>query len=246
MIEVQALKKSFGPTEVLKSIDFQVNKGEVIALIGPSGSGKTTLLRCLNLLETPDAGSISIGTSALTFGTDIKKADIKKIRQYSGMVFQGFHLFPHKTVLENLYTAPVALKRNSKQTLIEKSEAMLEKVGMIEHKHKYPDALSGGQQQRVAIARALVMEPEVMLFDEPTSALDPQLVRGVLKVIEGLANEGQTMVIVTHEMNFAKRVADKIIFMDEGYIVEEGNGDQVITNPQEERTKSFLSLLEEE
>ncbi|GAK00547.1 amino acid ABC transporter, ATP-binding protein [Geomicrobium sp. JCM 19055] len=162
------------------------------------------------------------------------------------MVFQGFHLFPHKTVIENLVTAPITVKKDNKTTVKKKSEQLLEKVGMSEHKNKYPDALSGGQQQRAAIARALVMEPEVMLFDEPTSALDPQLVREVLKVIENLANEGQTMVIVTHEMNFAKRIADKILFMDEGYIVEQGEGNQVITNPQQQRTKEFLSLLEED
>ncbi|WP_042360409.1 amino acid ABC transporter ATP-binding protein [Geomicrobium sp. JCM 19055] len=227
-------------------MDFTVNKGEVVCLIGPSGSGKTTLLRCLNLLETPDAGTIAIGDSRVSFNSILKKREIKEIRQYSGMVFQGFHLFPHKTVIENLVTAPITVKKDNKTTVKKKSEQLLEKVGMSEHKNKYPDALSGGQQQRAAIARALVMEPEVMLFDEPTSALDPQLVREVLKVIENLANEGQTMVIVTHEMNFAKRIADKILFMDEGYIVEQGEGNQVITNPQQQRTKEFLSLLEED
>ncbi|MBM7632749.1 amino acid ABC transporter ATP-binding protein [Geomicrobium sediminis] len=246
MIEVTSLKKSFDNVEVLKSIDFTVNKGEVVCLIGPSGSGKTTLLRCLNLLETPDAGTIAIGNSRVSFNSILKKREIKEIRQYSGMVFQGFHLFPHKTVIENLVTAPITVKKDNKTTVKQKSEQLLEKVGMSEHKNKYPDALSGGQQQRAAIARALVMEPEVMLFDEPTSALDPQLVREVLKVIEALANEGQTMVIVTHEMNFAKRIADKILFMDEGYIVEQGEGNQVITKPQNHRTKEFLSLLEED
>lgn len=204
------------------------------------------MLRCLNLLETPDAGTIAIGDSRVSFNSILKKREIKEIRQYSGMVFQGFHLFPHKTVIENLVTAPITVKKDNKTTVKKKSEQLLEKVGMSEHKNKYPDALSGGQQQRAAIARALVMEPEVMLFDEPTSALDPQLVREVLKVIENLANEGQTMVIVTHEMNFAKRIADKILFMDEGYIVEQGEGNQVITNPQQQRTKEFLSLLEED
>lgn len=197
-------------------------------------------------VRNPDAGTITIGNSTVSFNTILKKREIKELRQYSGMVFQGFHLFPHKTVIENLVTAPITVKKGDKATIQQKSEQLLEKVGMSEHKNKYPDALSGGQQQRAAIARALVMEPEVMLFDEPTSALDPQLVREVLKVIEGLANEGQTMVIVTHEMNFAKRIADKILFMDEGYIVEQGEGNQVITNPQQQRTKEFLSLLEED
>lgn len=247
MINVSKLKKRFGDTTVLESIDFSVEKGEVVCLVGASGSGKTTLLRCLNLLEIPDEGTVSIGEKTVEFGkAPLTKNDINEIRQYSGMVFQGFHLFPHKTVLENIIEAPLIVKKKDKSSLIEEADKLLEKVGLLEHRNKYPDALSGGQQQRAAIARALMMHPEVMLFDEPTSALDPQLVREVLKVIESLAKEGQTMVIVTHEMNFARRVADKALFMDAGFIVEEGAAEQILTNPKEPRTREFLALLEDE
>lgn len=246
MIEVTHLKKSFDQLTVLESIDFSVQKGEVVCLIGPSGSGKTTLLRCLNLLETPDSGTLSIGERSLTFGGKaVTKKDKLALRKYSGMVFQGFHLFPHKTVIENIIEAPLIVKKVSRQELIQKGEKLLEKVGMKDHRDKYPDALSGGQQQRAAIARALMMEPEVMLFDEPTSALDPQLVREVLRVIEELANEGQTMVIVTHEMNFARRVADKVLFMDDGHIIEEGPAEEVLTKPKHQHTRAFLQLLDE-
>ncbi|OLO39167.1 polar amino acid ABC transporter ATP-binding protein [Alkalihalophilus pseudofirmus] len=246
MIEVTNLKKKFDDVTVLESIDFSVKKGEVVCLIGPSGSGKTTLLRCLNLLETPNGGSITIGNKTVPF--DAKppsKKDTLELRNYSGMVFQGFHLFPHKTVIENIIEAPLTVKKRKKSELIKEGEALLQKVGMYEHQNKYPDSLSGGQQQRAAIARALMMEPEVMLFDEPTSALDPQLVGEVLRVIEDLAKEGQTMVIVTHEMNFARRVADKVLFMDGGYIVEEGPPKQILENPKEKRTKQFLQKLDE-
>ncbi|SDC58377.1 amino acid ABC transporter ATP-binding protein, PAAT family [Pelagirhabdus alkalitolerans] len=247
MIEISNLNKKFDETTVLESIDFSVKKGEVVALIGASGSGKTTLLRCLNLLETPNSGTITIGDTTQVFSErPLKKTEKLKLRQYSGMVFQGFHLFPHKTVIENIIEAPLIVKKESKETLIKKGEALLDKVGMIDHLDKFPDALSGGQQQRVAIARALMMEPDVMLFDEPTSALDPQLVREVLKVIEELANEGQTMIIVTHEMNFAKRVADKVLFMDDGYIIEEGSPEKVLVHPEKQQTKSFLQLLDDE
>lgn len=246
MIKVEALKKQFDDLTVLESINFSVEKGEVVCLIGPSGSGKTTLLRCLNLLEMPNGGKISISDKQVTFAekTPTKK-DILTLRSFSGMVFQGFHLFPHKTAIENIIEAPLTVKKKNKQELIVDGEKLLEKVGMIEHRDKYPDALSGGQQQRVAIARALMMQPDVMLFDEPTSALDPQLVREVLRVIEELAKEGQTMVIVTHEMNFARRIADRVLFMDGGYIVEEGPAKQVLEQPKEQRTRRFLQLLDD-
>lgn len=247
MITVKNLKKTFDDTPVLESINLEVKKGEVVCLVGASGSGKTTLLRCLNLLETPDEGSIRIGDKEVSFGEDkLSKKDIKDIRRYSGMVFQGFHLFPHMTLLENITQAPLTAKHQDKETIMKEASVLLEKVGLSEHQDKFPDALSGGQQQRAAIARALMMHPEVMLFDEPTSALDPQLVREVLKVIESLAKEGQTMVIVTHEMNFARRIADKAFFMDEGYILESGPAEQVLTDPKEDRTREFLALLEDE
>ncbi|WP_209124735.1 amino acid ABC transporter ATP-binding protein [Alkalihalobacillus sp. BA299] len=246
MIKVNNLKKKFDRVTVLESIDFSVNKGEVVCLIGPSGSGKTTLLRCLNLLEIPNGGSITIGNKTLSFDhKPPNKKDTIELRSYSGMVFQGFHLFPHKTVMENIIEAPLTVKKRKKDDLIKEGEGLLEKVGMYEHRDKYPDSLSGGQQQRAAIARALMMNPEVMLFDEPTSALDPQLVGEVLRVIEHLAKEGQTMVIVTHEMNFARRVADKVLFMDGGYIIEEGPSKTILENPSEERTKQFLQMLNE-
>lgn len=247
MITVENLKKKFGDQVVLESINFSVNKGEVVCLVGASGSGKTTLLRCLNLLEKPSEGTLKIGNKKVEFGKQkLTKEDIKEIRQYSGMVFQSFNLFPHKTLMDNIIEAPITVqKRNKKEVLVEANE-ILEKVGLIEHKDKYPDALSGGQQQRAAIARSLMMHPEVLLFDEPTSALDPQLVREVLKVIEELAKEGQTMVIVTHEMNFARRIANRALFMDAGYILEEGPAEKVLINPKEERTREFLALLEDE
>ncbi|WP_078579224.1 amino acid ABC transporter ATP-binding protein [Salipaludibacillus agaradhaerens] len=247
MITVSKLNKKFDQTTVLESIDFSVNKGEVVCLVGPSGSGKTTLLRCLNLLEIPNGGTITIGDKTVNFDqAPPSKKEIAQLRRYSGMVFQGFHLFPHKTVIENIIEAPLVVKKANRKTLIDKGKSLLEKVGMLEHIAKYPDALSGGQQQRVAIARALMMEPEVMLFDEPTSALDPQLVKEVLRVIESLAKEGQTMVIVTHEMNFARRVADKALFMDDGIIVEDGPAEEVLSQPEKERTKQFLQLLDDD
>ncbi|PCF95571.1 amino acid ABC transporter ATP-binding protein [Vreelandella nigrificans] len=247
MIEVRNLKKKFGDHTVLESIDFQVSKGEVVCLVGASGSGKTTLLRCLNLLEMPDEGSITIGAKTLKFGGgSVRRNDIKELRRFSGMVFQSFNLFPHKTVMENIIEAPIIVQSRPKAVAIEEGKILLSKVGMLEHQDKYPDALSGGQQQRAAIARALMMKPEVMLFDEPTSALDPQLVREVLKVIEGLAKEGQTMVIVTHEMNFARRVSSKALFMDKGFIVESGKAAEVLTNPKEASTREFLALLDDD
>ncbi|PYZ96341.1 polar amino acid ABC transporter ATP-binding protein [Alteribacter lacisalsi] len=247
MIEVTNLKKEFDETTVLESIDFKVEKGEVVCLVGPSGSGKTTLLRCLNLLETPNGGTVTIGEKTLRFdgSSSVKKRDVNAMRQYSGMVFQGFHLFPHRTVIDNIIEAPMTVQGRSRAELIREGEELLGKVGMLEHKDKYPDALSGGQQQRAAIARALMMKPEVMLFDEPTSALDPQTVGEVLRVMESLAAEGLTMVVVTHEMNFARRVADKVLFMDGGYIVESGAPADVLENPKEARTREFLQLLED-
>lgn len=247
MITVENMKKRFGDQTVLESINFNVNKGEVVCLVGASGSGKTTLLRCLNLLEKPNEGKLKIGSKQVEFGKEkLTKKDIEEIRQYSGMVFQGFHLFPHMTLMENIIEAPITVKKRDKKEVIEEANEILRKVGLVEHKEKYPDALSGGQQQRAAIARSLMMHPEVLLFDEPTSALDPQLVREVLKVIENLAKEGQTMVIVTHEMNFARRIANRALFMDEGYILEEGPAEKVLTDPREARTREFLALLEDE
>lgn len=244
MIEITNLSKKFGEQEVLKDINLKVKAGEVVCLIGPSGSGKTTLLRCLNLLETPTFGKIKIGSE--TFEFDHKEADKKQkraIREYSGMVFQHFHLFPHRTVLENIIEAPLTVQKRDKREITQEAEALLKKVGLIEHKDKYPEQLSGGQKQRAAIARSLAMKPDVLLFDEPTSALDPELVDEVLSVIKELAQEGQTMLVVTHEMRFAKDVSDKVVFMDGGYIVEEGRPDVIFTNPKHQRTQQFLAKI---
>ncbi|HWJ03725.1 MAG TPA: amino acid ABC transporter ATP-binding protein [Verrucomicrobiae bacterium] len=239
MIQVNGLQKSFGKLEVLKGIDIRVKPREVVCVIGPSGSGKSTLLRCLNRLEEASAGQILIeGEDLLNPGTDINK-----LRQKVGMVFQHFNLFPHKTVLENITLAPAFLKRRTKAEAEELAKNLLQKVGLLEKAKEYPRRLSGGQQQRVAIARALAMEPHVMLFDEPTSALDPEMIGEVLQVMKDLASEGMTMVIVTHEMGFAKEVADRVIFMDEGVIVEEGAPKDIFVNAQNQRTKSFLSKV---
>ncbi|MFM1655077.1 amino acid ABC transporter ATP-binding protein [Brevibacillus sp. B_LB10_24] len=239
MIEVKNLKKSFDNLEVLKDISVTVAQQEVICVIGPSGSGKSTFLRCLNLLEEPTSGTILIeGENILD-----KQANINKLRQKVGMVFQQFNLFPHMTVLENIMLGPVKLRGKSQQEAEALGMQLLRKVGLAEKANVYPASLSGGQQQRVAIARALAMEPHVMLFDEPTSALDPETVGEVLQVMKDLAAEGMTMVIVTHEMGFAREVADRVIFMDGGYIVEEGQPEQIFKNPQNERTKAFLSKV---
>ncbi|WP_374722827.1 amino acid ABC transporter ATP-binding protein [Peribacillus tepidiphilus] len=244
MIQIEGVSKSFGNQEVLKDIHFEVKKGEVVCIIGPSGSGKTTLLRCFNLLETPTSGKLKIGNSSFEFsGKEADKKQKQTIRQYSGMVFQHFHLFPHKTLLENVIEAPLIVQKRNKQEVIKEAEALLEKVGLLDHKHKYPEQLSGGQKQRAAIARVLALKPEILLFDEPTSALDPELVDEVLTVMKELANEGQTMLIVTHEMGFARDVADRVVFMDDGYIVEEGPSESIFTNPQHNRTKQFLAKL---
>lgn len=239
MINVNKLYKSFGEVEVLKGIDLEVNTGEVVAIIGPSGSGKSTLLRCLNLLETPTSGEIIFEGNQLT----AKGTNINKLRQKMGMVFQSFNLFPHKTVIENLKLAPSLLNKGDKSGLKATALELLDKVGLQDRAEHYPSQLSGGQKQRVAIARALAMNPDVMLFDEPTSALDPEVVGDVLQVMKKLAVEGMTMVVVTHEMGFAREVADRVIFMDKGVVQEEGPPSELFTNPKHERTKSFLSKV---
>lgn len=239
MIYVKELEKYFGKHKVLKGINEEVKKGEVVVVIGPSGSGKSTFLRCLNLLEQPTSGEI------IFEGNNIidKKININKIREKMGMVFQQFNLFPHKTVMENIIMAPIKVKGWKKDEAIKKGEELLEKVGLLEKKDAYPNSLSGGQKQRIAIARALAMEPDVMLFDEPTSALDPEMVGEVLSVMKSLANDGMTMIIVTHEMGFAKEVGDRILFMDEGIIIESGSPEEVFDNPKNQRTMNFLSKV---
>ena len=237
MIEVKGLKKSFGDLEVLKGIDQNIDKGEVLCIVGPSGSGKSTMLRCINRLEEPTDGEIYIDGELIT------DQNLDRIRTKMGMVFQSFNLFPHMSVLDNLTCGPVNVKKEDKKASEEKAMKLLERVGLADKADQYPRNLSGGQQQRVAIARALAMDPEVMLFDEPTSALDPEMVGEVLDVMKALAKEGMTMVVVTHEMGFAKEVANKVIFMDGGYIVEQGTPDEVLNHPQMERTQDFLSKV---
>lgn len=239
MLYVNNLHKYFGENQVLKGIDEQVKKGEVLVLIGPSGSGKSTFLRCLNLLEKPTSGEITFEGQSITD----KKCDINKIREKMGMVFQQFNLFPHKTVLENITMAPIKVKKLSKEKATEKAMELLAKVGLSDKANSYPGSLSGGQKQRIAIARALAMEPDVMLFDEPTSALDPEMVGEVLNVMKELAEDGMTMVVVTHEMGFAKEVASRIIFMDNGKIIEEGTAKEIFKNPKNSRTREFLSKI---
>ena len=249
MIEIKQLKKSFGENEVLKSIDLSVSKGETVVILGPSGSGKSTLLRCINYLETYDAGSIVVDEQAIGKKNvngklvDISQAELNKLRQEIGMVFQSFNLFHHKTVLENITMAPISLKGMDKKKANEVAMDLLKKVGLTEKANVYPASLSGGQKQRVAIARSLAMSPKVLLFDEPTSALDPETVDEVLQVMKKLASEGMTMVVVTHEMGFARDVADRVVIMDGGYIIEEGAPEVIFTNPKEERTRSFLSKI---
>jgi polar amino acid transport system ATP-binding protein len=239
MIQVKHLSKSFGPLQVLKNIDLEIQKNEVVVLIGASGSGKSTMLRCLNFLETIDSGEIFINAEKI----DLKKTNLNKVREQVGMVFQHFNLFPHKTVLENVIEAPVYVKKQKKQDAVQKAMQLLRKVGLEDKANHYPDQLSGGQKQRVAIARALAMEPEIMLFDEPTSALDPELVGEVLQVMKDLAKEGMTMVIVTHEMGFAREVADRVLMFAEGKIVEEGHPDEFFNHPKHERTQKFLKQI---
>ncbi|MCX0404324.1 amino acid ABC transporter ATP-binding protein [Clostridium perfringens] len=239
MINVRNLYKSFGKNEVLKDINETIKKGEVVVIIGPSGSGKSTFLRCLNLLEEPTSGVINFEGEDITD----KNVDINKIREKMGMVFQQFNLFPHKTVMENLTIGPTKIKNISNGDAVKKGSELLEKVGLLDKKNVYPNSLSGGQKQRIAIARALAMEPDVMLFDEPTSALDPEMVGEVLGVMKSLAKDGMTMVVVTHEMGFAKEVGDRILFMDEGRIIEEGTSEDIFQNPKNSRTKDFLSKV---
>ena len=238
-IHVTNLKKNFGKLEVLKDISMDVTEGEVVVLLGPSGSGKSTFLRCLNQLEVATAGEIVVDGQVITD----KHTDINKVRENIGMVFQHFNLFPHKTVLENIMLAPVELKIMTKEQAHEKGMQLLKRVGMHEKADVYPSQLSGGQKQRVAIARALAMNPDVMLFDEPTSALDPEMVGEVLNVMKELAADGMTMIVVTHEIGFAIEVADRIVFMDAGYIVEQGTPDEVIRHPKEARTIDFLNKV---
>ena len=239
MIRIHNLTKSFGDNQVLKGISTEIADGEVVVVIGPSGSGKSTFLRCLNRLEEADGGEI------IFEGVDIndKKTEIEKIREDMGMVFQSFNLFPHKTVMENITMAPVLVKGMDQKAAQAKAEKLLARVGLLEKKDSYPSQLSGGQKQRIAIVRALAMEPQVMLFDEPTSALDPEMVGEVLDVMQQLAKEGMTMVVVTHEMGFAREVGDRILFLDEGYLLEEGTPEEVFGHPKEARTKEFLNKV---
>ncbi|WML24382.1 amino acid ABC transporter ATP-binding protein [Neobacillus sp. OS1-33] len=239
MIEVHHLSKSFGKLEVLKNIDINVSEKEVVVLIGASGSGKSTLLRCLNFLEVAERGEIIIDSEKV----DLVKTNLNKVREKVGMVFQHFNLFPHKTVLENITEAPIFVRKETKEAASAKAIALLKKVGLEDKANYYPDQLSGGQKQRVAIARALAMEPKVMLFDEPTSALDPELVGEVLQVMKDLAREGMTMVIVTHEMGFAKEVADRVIMLADGNIIEEGHPSEIFVYPKHERTQRFLNQV---
>lgn len=239
MINITNLHKSFGGNVVLKGIDAHIKKGEVVVVIGPSGSGKSTFLRCLNLLETPTDGKI------IFEGNDItdRKVNIDKLRENMGMVFQGFNLFPHKKVIDNITLAPIKVKKMEPKAAKEKAECLLDMVGLKDKAETYPSSLSGGQKQRIAIARALAMEPDVMLFDEPTSALDPEMVGEVLNVMKDLAKEGMTMVVVTHEMGFAREVGDRILFVDQGKILEEGTPEEIFENPKNPRTIDFLSKV---
>ena len=238
MIDIKNLHKSFGDHEVLKGIDLHINPQEVVVIIGPSGSGKSTLLRCMNLLEVPTSGSVVVDGMNLTGDADINKA-----REEIGMVFQRFNLFPHMTVLKNITLAPTKVRNISHEEAEKTARELLERVGLGDKADAYPPQLSGGQQQRVAIARALAMKPKVMLFDEPTSALDPEMVNEVLDVMKSLANDGMTMAVVTHEMGFAREVGDRLLFVDGGTIIEQGDPREVFENPKEERTKLFLSKV---
>ena len=245
MIVVEGLTKQFKGQTVLNGIDLTVQPGEVVAIIGPSGSGKTTFLRCLNLLETPDSGMIQVGDIQIDADKPLSQQSglIRRLRQQVGFVFQNFNLFPHRTALENVIEGPVVVKKTPPQQAAELGRKLLAKVGLAGKEDSYPRRLSGGQQQRVAIARALAMEPQVILFDEPTSALDPELVGEVLSTIRGLAEEKRTMIIVTHEMNFARDVANRVIFFDKGVIVEQGEAKALFANPQHERTRQFLGKI---
>lgn len=239
MIKVKNLKKHFGDLEVLRGIDEHISQGEVVVVIGPSGSGKSTFLRCLNLLETVTEGEVYVDDERI----NDPKVDVNKIRQKMGMVFQQFNLFPHLTIMENITLAPVLLKKMTKEEAVKRGQELLARVNLAEKADAYPAQLSGGQKQRVAIARALAMDPEIMLFDEPTSALDPEMVGEVLDVMKDLARAGMTMVIVTHEMGFAREVATRVLFMDQGVVMESGTPEEIFGNPQNERTRDFLSKV---
>ena len=244
VLEIDNIRKSFGKTEVLKGISFSLNKGEVLSIIGSSGSGKTTLLRCLNFLEFADSGTISVNGETIFDGENAKRLTDSEIRQnrlHFGLVFQSFNLFPQYSVLKNVMLAPTLLKRGTAEEIESKARALIDRVGLTEKIANYPCELSGGQQQRVAIARALALEPDILCFDEPTSALDPELTGEVLKVIKGLKNTDSTMIVVTHEMEFAKNVSDKVLFMADGVIEEYGTPEEVFGNPKSEKTKSFLN-----
>ena len=238
MIDIENLHKSFGDAHILKGIDLHIKEKEVVVIIGPSGSGKSTLLRCINYLERPTSGTVSV--DGIILGSE---ANINDVRKEVGMVFQRFNLFPHMTVLANIMLAPMKVRQVSKEEAEERARKLLARVGLADKAESYPKQLSGGQQQRVAIARALAMKPKVMLFDEPTSALDPEMVGEVLDVMKSLAKEGMTMVIVTHEMGFAREVGDRVLFVDDGRILEQGTPEAVFEHPQEERTKNFLSKV---
>ena len=239
MIDVKHLKKSFNDLEVLSDINETIDEGEVVVVIGPSGSGKSTFLRCLNLLETPDSGEVWVDNEQI----NVPGVDVNRVRQKMGMVFQHFNLFPHLTVMENITLAPVKLGKMTKEEAVKKGKELLATVGLSEKADAYPAQLSGGQKQRIAIARSLAMEPEIMLFDEPTSALDPEMVGEVLDVMKKLAKSGMTMVVVTHEMGFAREVGTRILFMDGGLVMESGTPEQIFDNPQNERTQLFLSKV---
>ena len=242
MIETIDLEKSYDELEVLKGISTTIKKGEIVAIIGPSGSGKSTFLRCLNLMEKPTKGDVLFKEKSLIKASK-KESEVDLLRQEIGMVFQHFNLFPNMTVLENITLAPLKLKNKTKSEAIEEAEELLKKVGLLDKRDVYPNKLSGGQKQRVAIARSLAMKPKVMLFDEPTSALDPEMVKEVLLVIQELAESGLTTVIVTHEMNFAKRIATRVLFIDQGVSVEEGTPEEIFTQPKKQRTKDFLEQI---
>ena len=240
ILEVKGLKKHFGETDVLKGVSFSLEQGQVLAIIGSSGSGKTTLLRCLNFLETPDEGEVLVGGKCLT-GKQLTEAEIRQNRLHFGLVFQNFNLFPQYTVLENITLSPRLLKQGTDQEIRQRALGLLEKVGLLQKQDAYPHQLSGGQQQRVAIARALALSPEILCFDEPTSALDPELTGEVLRVIRGLKDKNNTMIVVTHEMDFAKSVADVVIYMADGVIEEMGTPEEVFDHPRSEKTRGFIS-----
>jgi len=243
MLKINNLEKNYGENEVLKGISTEIKKGEVVAIIGPSGSGKSTLLRCMNLMEDPTGGEIYFKDTKIN-DKNLKDAQVDKLRENIGMVFQQFNLFPHLTVLENITLAPVKRKKQTQEDAVKIAEELLETVGLADKRDEYPNNLSGGQKQRVAIARALAMNPEVMLFDEPTSALDPEMVKEVLVVIQNLVESDMTIVIVTHEMNFAKDVASRVMFIDEGIVIEESTPDEIFNHPKNERTKLFLNKID--